>query len=126
MEDGSSAVYSIDVSDNFGKSGLTGIIIIRWDDASAVVDSFLMSCRVIGRGIEFAVWGPVIKDAMAKGCAAIEAQYIPSAKNMQVSDFYERLGLSLEEGSPGLKRYRVNLPGFVPPAAPWVEVSYGE
>jgi predicted enzyme involved in methoxymalonyl-ACP biosynthesis len=82
-----------------------------------------MSCRVIGRGVEFCPWLHVAHDARARGCAFIEAEFRPTAKNKQVADFYERLGLPLVEEREGVKRYRARLASFTPPPTDWIEVT---
>ena len=104
------SVYSFIVEDKFGSCGLTGILIVKYEAGSMKIDTFLMSCRVIGRGVEFAIWNHVFKDSIKKGCEHVEASYIPTAKNAQVKDFYERLGLELViEDNDGTKHYKKEL-----------------
>ncbi len=104
------AVYSFIVEDKFGSCGLTGVLIARYAAETLKIDTFLMSCRVIGRGVEFVIWKPVFDDAIKKGCRYVEATYIPTAKNAQVKDFYERLGLELvTEDENGTKHYQKEL-----------------
>jgi FkbH-like protein len=115
-------VYSIVVRDRFGSAGLTGVIIMRWLGATAVVDSFLMSCRVIGRGIEFGVWNEVLKDARLRGCTTLSAQYLPTSKNSLVADFFDRLGLSIAESAAGARRYETAIDQLPAQQTPWIEV----
>jgi FkbH-like protein len=124
MSNARAAVYSMVVSDKFGNAGLTGVAVMRYEGRRAVVESFLMSCRVIGRGAEFAVWDAIIKDAAAAGCEAISAEFVPTAKNAQVADFYDRLGLTLTQEKDGIRRYERALDAFAPPKTPWIEVTY--
>lgn len=123
MSSASDTVYSLTVNDRFGSAGLTGVALLRWDGDSARVDSFLMSCRVIGRGVEFSVWPHIVEDARRHGCRRIEAEYRPTAKNAQVADFYERLGLRLVSDDNGVKRYRSELDEFNPPRTDWIKVN---
>jgi FkbH-like protein len=116
------SVYSLVVGDKFGSAGLTGIAILRWQNGTAEIDSFLMSCRVIGRGVEFAIWSEILRDAAARGCTDIAADYLPTAKNAQVADFYDRLGLAPSDDSASARRYRAKLGDVMPPAAPWIEM----
>ncbi len=116
-------VFSITVRNRFGDSGLTGVLVLRFEGEIARVENFLMSCRVLGQGIEFSLWTAVIKHAHAGGAGWIEADFIASAKNAQVCDFYDRLGLELLDDKAGTKRYRRALSGFVPPFSSWVKVS---
>ena len=70
------------------------------------IDTFLMSCRVLGKGIEEAFFKSVI--SRYKG--ALTAQYIPTAKNEQVADFYDRMGLKIERtNDEGVKEYSAQL-----------------
>jgi FkbH-like protein len=109
-EDG--AVYSISVSDRFGDSGLTGVAILRENGEDVFVDSFLMSCRVIGRGIEFSVWESLLKKSMEDGRARLNALYIKSAKNAQVSEYFEKVGLGVVDQTENVKNYSCLLSEF--------------
>jgi predicted enzyme involved in methoxymalonyl-ACP biosynthesis len=122
-------IYSFSVSDRLAEHGLTGVLITEDDaeDAAAVrVHSFLMSCRVIGRGIEFAVWRAVVADALARGKQRLKAAYRPTAKNVQVADFYDRLGLSLSsEAGDGTRFYKAELATVQLAESAWVELRNG-
>lgn len=123
MESPNATVYSIVVHDRFGSAGLTGVIIMRWEGEVACVDSFLMSCRVLGRGIEFAVWNEVHRDAADRRCRVIRAMYRPTSKNAQVADFFDRLGLSLIASNDEGYRYELAIDKFRTQHTPWVEVT---
>ncbi|HWK47910.1 MAG TPA: HAD-IIIC family phosphatase [Stellaceae bacterium] len=116
------AVYSLVVSDKFGNAGLTGVAILRWTADTAEVEAFLLSCRVIGRGIEFAIWPAILRDAAARGCTRIAATYSPSAKNAQVAAFWDRLGLSSTTTDDGIRHYSAPIDGFTCPPTPWIEI----
>lgn len=122
-------VYSFSVSDRLAEHGLTGVLITEDDaeDADATrVHSFLMSCRVIGRGIEFAVWRAVVADALARGKQRLRAVYRPTAKNAQVADFYDRLGLILSsEAGDGTRFYKAELASVQLAESAWVELRNG-
>jgi FkbH-like protein len=120
-------IYSFHVSDKFGKSGLTGVIFLRYVDKGVIVENFLMSCRVIGRGVETVLWSKIASNALHRGCDELRAMYVRSAKNSQVVDFYDRLGLVLTHTSAdGIKHYRTDLTSFAPPLIPWIELIYVE
>ncbi len=126
MESPDRTVYALSVSDRFGEAGLTGILIMHWEGALARVDAFLMSCRVIGRGVESAIWGSMLEDALRKGCRSLAAEFIPTAKNAQVASFFDGLGLPLVEEMPsGVRRYQIEINTFTPPQKPWIEVING-
>jgi FkbH-like protein len=122
---GDYSVYSFNVEDKFGSCGLTGVLITHHETGILRVDTFLMSCRVIGRGVEFSVWNHVFEDAKAKGCTHVEAMYIPTQKNAQVKDFYERLGLEIvSEENNGIKHYRKELEQMKGTNKAWIKVIH--
>jgi FkbH-like protein len=127
MQSPDAAVYSLFVSDKFGKAGLTGVVFMRYLDGVAQIDNFLMSCRVIGRGVETTIWLQIASNAVLRGCAALKATYIPSAKNAQVANFYDRLGLTpTHTTADGVRHYSTALTSFTPPVTPWIELTYVE
>ena len=86
-----------------------------------------MSCRVIGRGVEMGIWTRIAADAAGRGCSELRAVFIPSAKNAQVADFYDRLGMPLiADTSEGKRRYSTVTTNFVPPETSWIEITYVE
>ena len=129
MADPDAAVWSLEVADKFGAAGLTGVVVIRFADETATVESLFMSCRVLGRGVEFAIWPAIFADAAAHGCTRVEAGFRPTDKNAQAADFYDRLGLTLTDetgGEMGVARsYAAEIAAFAPPPTPWIEVSNG-
>lgn len=124
--DKSHSIYSLVVSDKFGNAGLTGVAVIRYDGQAAIVENFLMSCRVIGRGVETGIWPSIVADAMQRGCTLLRASYVPSAKNAQVADFYDRLGIPMTKVSGGVRHYEMAVTAFVTQPNPWIEMTYVE
>lgn len=119
------AVYSLTVGDKFGNAGLTAVIMICCKDGVAHIENFFMSCRVIGRGVEMSVWKHIRADMIAKKCEELRSHFIPSTKNAQVSDFFDRLGLSLAtETTEGVRHYGIHVADFITPSTPWIEVTY--
>ena len=119
-----SAVYSLEVSDKFGDSGLTGVAIVKYVHNSLVIDSFLMSCRVIGRGVEFMVWETIFNDAIKNGCSVVEAEYIKSQKNILVENFFDKLGFPAPLASEQGKKYHSAIVSFTNLNKTYIEVSY--
>lgn len=96
--------------DRFGDSGLIAVLIAREDQAVLHVEQWLMSCRVIKRGIEDFVFNELLDEARRRGVAAIEGTYRPTAKNTMVSDLYETLGFDhVTTGEDGATRWRLDL-----------------
>jgi len=79
-------------SDRFGDSGLTGVLIAIPESDGLRVDTWLMSCRVLGRRLEEAMFAALVRYAAQNRYTYIIGEYIPTAKNCQVADLYERLG----------------------------------
>ncbi len=103
-------LYTLRVRDKFGDEGIVGVAIVKMlSDHQWYIDSFLMSCRVIGRKIETAFVIKIIKDARRAGVTDLESEYIPTRKNRLVSDFYDKHGFELiARNEDGAKKYRLN------------------
>ena len=93
-------VYSINVKDKFGDQGLVGVVIVE----SGRIDTFLLSCRVLGRGIERAIWNPIIDTMREIGWKWVTAQYNPTSKNEQVRGFWPSLGFEPRIGGEWVHR----------------------
>ena len=106
MKSDNAAVYSLHVSDKFGVSGLVGVCILRYDGDCAVVEAFLLSCRVIGRGVEYSVWGHIREDALKAGAVRMVAEFIPTAKNAIVKDFFDELGFETVQDTSNGRTYQ--------------------
>jgi FkbH-like protein len=92
LEDPEYAIAAFSVSDQFGDYGVTGMSIIQIENSTAIIDSLLMSCRVIGRNVEIAFFDEIVKYLLDKKIKKLFGTYISSPKNKQVESFYEELG----------------------------------
>ena len=95
-------VFTLQVrlQDTFGDNGMISVIICRqgeptiWD-----IDTWLMSCRVLGREVERAVLCEIVTQARKAGVTGLRGHYIPSGRNELVRDHFAKLGFTLlEEG----------------------------
>ena len=124
MDRGDADVWAFSVHDRLADHGLTGVLITQDQGTTLAVHSFLMSCRVLGRGIEFAVWRAVLAAARSRGMQDLQAAFRPTAKNAQVRDFYDRLGLPCAaQADDGTRLYRSPLAGLQLADGSWVEVQ---
>ena len=78
--------------DRFGDNGLTGILIAIPENNVLRLDTWLMSCRVLGRKLEEAMFASLTAYAKAQGFKSILCEYIPTAKNSLVVGLFERMG----------------------------------
>ncbi len=101
LKSGVYKVYCCSVSDRFGDNGITGCCIVKTDGDEASIDTFLMSCRVLGRNAEYAFLSCAVNDLRMKGFGRIRAEFLPTEKNRQNSGFYQRAGFEAESGSEG-------------------------
>ncbi len=110
LKDGA-LIYCADISDKFGNNGITGAIILKpIANGSYFIDSLLLSCRVLGKGIENAFVKAILNKVLESGVTEIKAEYIPTKKSAQVANFYDKLGFSLqEENEDGHKSYSMQL-----------------
>ena len=77
------------VSDRYGDNGLVGVAIAAPQDADTwIIDSFLMSCRVMGRKVETALLSNLSRYVRERGGRTLLGEYIPTAKNNMVYKFY--------------------------------------
>ena len=76
------------------------------DTDAWTVESFLMSCRVIGYGIETALLAVISADARARGATRLDGEFVPTKKNAPARDLYERHGFALWETIDSLERWR--------------------
>lgn len=101
VSSGDQTVAWIRVADRFGDHGLIGVAILRAVEGVGIVDTFLMSCRVMNRRVEHALMSVVADHARRLGCHELRGEYIPTAKNGMVRDFYPALGFAPVDGAPG-------------------------
>ena len=98
-------VYCLSVADRFGDSGITGCIMVDGD----VIDTFLLSCRILGKGIEIAFIKKILQMLKLGGVVKLRAKYVPTNKNAQVKDFYEKCGFLCVSETLGTKEYVADL-----------------
>ncbi len=126
MVDKKHEVYAMFVKDKFGDNGLTGVCIAREDEKdpkNVILDSLLMSCRIIGRNIEFVYVSLIIKDLANKGYQTLIAKYIPTKKNALVEEFYDKVGLNLIQNIDGTKYYSLNIANFETKKVNYIKIN---
>ncbi len=91
-ENDNSDVICLRLKDRFGDSGIVGVCILKYENEVSFFDTFLLSCRVLGRGVEDVFLNEALKLAVKHDCEIAVGEYIATAKNSQVRDFYSKRG----------------------------------
>jgi FkbH-like protein len=108
--------HGFKLADRFGDHGLVGVMFVRDEGRDWFIDSWLMSCRVLGRRMEDFMLASLVSEAKERGAHIVRGQYLPTDKNGMVKDLFPRLGFA-EEGAGA---YRLDLDAAVLPASPWI------
>lgn len=112
MTDPSIGLYTISLKDCFSDYGIISCLLIRYMKDRAFIDSWVMSCRVLKRGVEVFVFSKIKELLMAKGIKQIEGEYIPTRKNALVADLLPSLRF-IEKGrsADGIVHYVLDING---------------
>ena len=124
LEDGRHRVFLYRVKDCFGDNGIVSAVIIRLPENFApIIDTFVMSCRVMGRNLEYDILADVEEQLYKEGYKSLIGEYLPTKKNKPVENLYETLGYEKlpeekneneEVSKPGKAQtgycYRIELP----------------
>jgi FkbH-like protein len=99
----------VDVSDRYGDLGTVGLVLIDLRGEAPAIDSFIMSCRAMGREIETAIMNAIKADyLLGGGHKALVSAFVPTKKNLPVCQFYDRQGFQVtRESESGEKHYRL-------------------
>lgn len=98
------------LEDKFGDNGQVGLTLAEIKGKKAYIDIFLMSCRVINRGLESLMVEALFVELKARNIEYVLGEYIPTAKNGLVETFFENHGFELiETSATGLKKYQFKL-----------------
>jgi FkbH-like protein len=93
--------YIIRVSDRYADNGFVGLALTQDSGHSCIIDTFLLSCRVIGRGVETALLSHIAQDARYRGIRLLRATFVPTARNQPASSFLADHGFALVEQGNG-------------------------
>jgi FkbH-like protein len=117
MQDQEAFGIQLRLTDRFGDNGIIAIVIGRLQpDQDLFIDTWLMSCRVLGRQVEEATLRIVAGEAQRLGAKRLIGEYRPTAKNGMVKDHYVKLGFSpLGTDESGSKRDVLDLAAFTLP-----------
>jgi FkbH-like protein len=116
-------VTSIRLRDRYGDHGLVGVAITRDRDADCEIDTFLLSCRVIGRTVETALLAHLAEQARSRGRARLLGRFLPTRKNAPARDFYSLHGFRPQPQNAEGSLWVLDLtPAAVPPPE-WIKMN---
>jgi len=94
VNDPNSVTLTVSLADRFGDNGLISVIIACCADGVLDIDTWVMSCRVLKRGVEVFVLDHLSRAGLERGLGVLRGEYVPTAKNVIVRDHYEALGFA--------------------------------
>ena len=115
--------YQIRVTDHFGDNGVVSIVIVEPRREEWHIDTWLMSCRVLGRRVEEGVLSVVVGEAKKAGATTLVGVYKPTSRNAMVSDHYKKLGFMLAHEEEGVTRWSLDIDTYEAPRLPMTVVS---
>jgi len=92
--------------DRFGDNGLIAVVVLRVLDRDLVIDTWVMSCRVLARSMEEFICNEMLRVARERHCTSLVGLYKPTAKNKLVAGLYPRLGFEKVADTDGVSRWR--------------------
>lgn len=99
--------------DKFGDNGIISIVTGKIEGKSLIIENWIMSCRVLGRGVEKAVLNLLVSEGHKRGITTIYGEYTPTAKNEMVKDHYTKLGFTqLEDSTDLLQKNRLSVESY--------------
>jgi FkbH-like protein len=118
MKDPALLALQLRLTDRYGDNGIIAIVIAQPSDGRTseyLIDTWLMSCRVLGRQVEEATMNLLVSLSRKMGATSLVGEFRRTSKNAMVSTHYERLGFSrLDKGSSDNTYWRLFLPEFTP------------
>ncbi len=112
--DSNKQAFTVRLSDKFGAHGLIAIVIGSVEGELFVVDTWLMSCRVLKRQVEELTLNKIVALAKMRGCSKVVGVYKPTAKNGMVRDLYPTLGFAATESTEEFSKYVLEVDTYVP------------
>jgi FkbH-like protein len=120
---GGDRIYSARAADRFGDHGLIGVVIARPSGQAWRIDTLLLSCRVIGRGVETAMVARVVADARASGASEVVGEFVATAKNAPARPFYESVGFDRASGDDQRSEWSLDVTKETLDVPAWLELS---
>ena len=121
---------AVRVRDRFGDAGVVGLALARTKGDSCIIDSLLLSCRVIGRGIETALLAHLAGNAIRAGAKHLIGEFIATKKNAPCADFYPDHGFVKDTPRKDAQTdaifYQLDLTTSAPTSPAWLTLEGNE
>lgn len=105
MESPRHVTATVQLEDRFGDNGLISVLAAHAEDDELWIDLWLMSCRVLNRGVEQLLFNYVVERARERGYRMLHGLYSPTARNRMVSGLYDSLGFTKAEPIGGAEHW---------------------
>ncbi len=119
-------VLTIGVNDKFGDNGMVGLAILEYKNDVAYIDTLLMSCRVLGRNIEYRFMDIINDIVISKEFEKLSADYIKTLKNEQVADLYDRYGFKILEKNEESTSYGILTKNYKNKKLEYIRIENGK
>jgi FkbH-like protein len=117
-------VHVLTASDRFGDNGLVGVAITRKKGKTCDIDTFLLSCRVIGRGVETAFLAYLGERARSRGASKLTGWFLPTAKNAPAAEIYKSAGFTAgDKNDKGGQLWTLNLKSGAVAVPSWIALN---
>jgi FkbH-like protein len=111
------------VRDRFGDHGWTGLVILALEGDLAIVDTLLLSCRVLGKDVELVLFDAAVATVREAGARKLRGVWHPTAKNAPCADYYGKCGMSPVETTTAVERvWETTLDGLLSRAPVYIKV----
>jgi len=116
-------IFSIRVRDRCGDHGLVGVAIAHDEGEQCEVDTFLLSCRVIGRTVETALLAHLAESAAQRGRKRLVGWFLPTKKNAPARDFYPQHGFERQEANGSGSLWTMDLKSSTLRSPDWIKLK---
>jgi FkbH-like protein len=115
MSDPSIAPLTVKLADKFGDYGLICVVVLKHAGGDIEIDEYLMSCRVLQRGVENFTMNNIVSYAARLGAKRVTGHYLPTKKNEMVRNFFKSFGFEkIGDGDGGASQWALAVEAYHP------------
>jgi FkbH-like protein len=116
-------LFGVKIADRFGDNGIVGVVFLHRDGQQLDIDTFLLSCRVIGRTVETMMLSHVCELGIAAGCTKVTGWFLPTKKNEPAAQIYASNGFTKTAQTPEGSLWELRLPDEAVQKPAWFELT---